>query len=214
MALATSQPLLRRFLYPYGLPSTGGYYVNTGNIVPSVQPVIQPVVQPTVLPSTGGYYINTGNVVPNIAPNIAPTILPSTGGYYVNTANVVPTTNLLPSTGGYYINTANVVPIVEPAVLPSTGGYYINTGAVMPTPVSPTIIQPGPVVSPYPIVNDIRPVATQKGITGQTVNKCDASCATCTGPGSDECLICVEGRYPQRLEGKNTFVCLLHKTSS
>lgn len=215
--LASSQLPLRRVLYSpnYGLPSTGGYYVNTGNVVPTVTPN----VAPGVLPSTGGYYINTGNVVPtNVVPtNVIPTnnVLPSTGGYYVNTGGVIPTVN-------------PVIPTVNPGVLPSTGGYYINTGnncpggGVMPNNVQPVApVSPGPVVSPYSFsytmpggAYGVHPMATQTGISEQASSAtCDTSCASCSGPGSDQCLTCVEGRYPQRLEGKNTYVCLPHQPS-
>eukprot|EP00826_Nyctotherus_ovalis_P059908 TRINITY_DN8372_c0_g1_i20.p1 TRINITY_DN8372_c0_g1~~TRINITY_DN8372_c0_g1_i20.p1 ORF type:complete len:200 (-),score=10.85 TRINITY_DN8372_c0_g1_i20:85-684(-) len=188
------------------LPATGGYYINTGNIVPT--PTVVPT--PGVLPTTGGYYINTGNLVPTT--NVVPTPggLPTTGGYYINTGDLTPVTpvtpNVVPNTGG----------------LPTTGGYYIDTSTLIPNTAQQFAATPvisGPAASPYTMTGGVygmNPMAMQTGISDSTkkeAGSCDSTCATCAGPGSDQCLTCVQGKYPQRLEGKTTFVCLPNKSS-
>lgn len=164
------------------------------------------------LPSTGGYYVNTGTVVPGVVPRA----LPTTGGYYVNTGGVVPIPGVVPTTGGYYVNTETIVPTVAPSIVPSTGGYYINTGTVIPGGYSMTAAVETPIVSPYGMTGGVystRPVATQGGLNNSTTLVCDESCGTCSGVGSNECLTCAAGKFPQRLEGRNTLVCLDHPPS-
>eukprot|EP00826_Nyctotherus_ovalis_P052274 TRINITY_DN6605_c0_g1_i13.p2 TRINITY_DN6605_c0_g1~~TRINITY_DN6605_c0_g1_i13.p2 ORF type:complete len:143 (-),score=12.66 TRINITY_DN6605_c0_g1_i13:186-614(-) len=59
----------------------------------------------------------------------------------------------------------------------------------------------------------VQTVVVRENGTSTTVT-CDPSCASCLGPASDQCLSCAVGRYPQRLEGKNTLVCLLNSSEN
>ena len=67
-----------------------------------------------------------------------------------------------------------------------------------------------PYLSPYPSGYPY----TTEGIFSTQANPatdgavCDSSCATCSGPGNDQCLTCTAGTFPQRIEGKSTFVCI------
>ena len=115
----------------------------------------------------------------------------------------------------------------DPRFLYYTGTLGVPYAGVYGANVIPTTYGVSPFTYGYPYgsvpytgVYGARPLAMQSNTGVRTVIvhengttttvTCDSSCASCLGPKSDQCLSCAVGRYPQRLEGKNTLVCLLH----
>ena len=143
---------------------------------------------------------------------------------------------LLYSTGNYAYN--GIYTVQQPYMtIPSYNyNYPYMATPYMSTPymTTPYIYNSSPVIqyqapyanvyptngiyaNPYPYATGgiyaTRPYATQTNDANQPEgnkanNQCDASCATCSGPSADQCLSCAIGTYPQRIEGRNTLICI------